>query len=107
MDRINALIFSKRTGGRVLSTSYRLAPQYKFPCAVIDIISVYQHLIKLYSPSKIFVSGISAGFYNYMTLGGGLSMALILAAKEMNLPLPAGAVLISPWVLCFNVFRLT
>jgi acetyl esterase/lipase len=62
MDRPNTIMFAKNTGGRVLATSYRLAPQFKFPCAIIDVISAYQYLLKSHDPSNIFISGISAGF---------------------------------------------
>ena len=41
-------------------------------------------------PSKIVVAGDSAG--------GGLCLALLTVLRDLGKPLPAGGVLISPWV---------
>jgi acetyl esterase/lipase len=74
-----------------------LAPQHQFPCAIIDIISGYQHLLKSHAASDIVISGVSAGTFDLNT-GGGLTLSLLLAIREMGLPTPGGAVMISPWV---------
>lgn len=42
------------------------------------------------SPSKIVVAGDSAG--------GGLCVSLLTVLRDLGKPLPAGGVLISPWV---------
>ena len=91
MDRYVSYFFSKYGNAKVFATSYRLAPQYQFPCAVIDVISGYLYLLKEFpQPNRIIISGESAG--------GGLVMALLQAIREMKLPKPAGAILMSPWV---------
>ena len=41
-------------------------------------------------PEKIVVAGDSAG--------GGICLALLTILRDLNIPLPAGGVLISPWV---------
>ncbi len=69
---------------------YRLAPENPFPAALDDALSAYQHLLdKGVDPSKLIVAGDSAG--------GGLTVALMLRLKELELPLPLRIVLLSPW----------
>ncbi|KAJ3313865.1 hypothetical protein HDV04_001426 [Boothiomyces sp. JEL0838] len=91
MERKIAYYIAKAGSTRIFAIAYRLSPQFEFPCAVIDAISGYLHLLDLgYEPGNIIFSGSSAG--------GGLAMATLLAIREMGLPLPGGAALISPWV---------
>ncbi len=76
---------------RVLTPNYRLAPEHPFPAAVEDAIAVYEWLLAAGVPaSRIVVAGDSAG--------GGLTMSLLLRLREAKRPLPAGAVLVCPWV---------
>jgi len=81
-----------RMGGvRGLSAAYRLAPEHTFPAAVEDAVTAYRWLLEQgVAAGNVIVSGASAG--------GGLALALLLAAREQGLPLPAGAVVLSPWV---------
>ena len=82
--------FSQCTGYRCLSVDYRLAPEYAFPAAIDDVVSAYRYLLDGGTDAKhIVVGGISAG--------GGLTLALLLAAKEQGLPQPAAAVPMSAW----------
>ncbi|KAI8913501.1 alpha/beta hydrolase fold-domain-containing protein [Gorgonomyces haynaldii] len=91
MDRLISYFMSKYCAGRTFATSYRLAPQHQFPCAVIDTISGYLYLLEQkIDPQKIVLSGESAG--------GGLVLSTLLAIRDMNLPMPRAAVLFSPWV---------
>ena len=79
-----------QTPADVFSLDYRLAPENPFPAAVEDAVAGYRWLLSQgWDPQSIIVSGDSAG--------GGLSMAMLLACKNEGLPLPAGAVLFSPW----------
>lgn len=74
----------------ILLPEYRLAPEYPFPAALDDALSVYKWLLSQgFQPANIFISGDSAG--------GGLSLATVLALRNAGLPLPAGIVCISPW----------
>ena len=76
---------------RLLAIDYRLAPEHPFPAAVDDALSAYRWLLaQNISPRQITVAGDSAG--------GGLSLCLVLAAREAGLPLPAAAVGLSPWL---------
>jgi acetyl esterase/lipase len=82
--------FAKTTGYTCLVYEYRLAPEHPFPAAINDSVVVYFALLKKgYRPENILIAGESAG--------GGLTLALLLALKNMEAPLPVAAVAISPW----------
>ncbi len=102
----------------LVAINYRLAPQYPFPCAIQDALAACTsnpsdsdhplilpsdlYLIKpppeakhrAIKPSHILLTGDSAG--------GGLSLALLQVLRDSGLPLPAGAVLVSPWCECVS-----
>lgn len=82
--------FAKNTHVTNLVYEYRLAPEYPYPAALDDSLTVYEWLLQSgYQPNHILIAGESAG--------GGLTLAILLAIKERNLPLPVAAVAISPW----------
>ena len=79
-----------KNGIRVFCAAYRLAPEFAFPAALDDAVTSYKYLLESGFPAeKIIVAGESAG--------GGLVFALMLKLKELNLPLPAGLIALSPW----------
>jgi epsilon-lactone hydrolase len=81
---------SRSTAARVLVPEYRLAPEHPFPAAIVDAVSVYRWLLNSGVSSKnIVIGGDSAG--------GGLTLATLLSLKDTGDPLPALAVLLSPW----------
>ncbi|MDQ1145969.1 monoterpene epsilon-lactone hydrolase [Bacillus sp. SORGH_AS 510] len=81
---------SRSTAARVLVPEYRLAPENPYPAAIEDAIRVYRSLLTSgVSPKNIVIGGDSAG--------GGLTLATLLSLKDANDPLPALAVLLSPW----------
>ncbi len=75
---------------RTLALDYRLAPEHPFPAAVDDATGAYRWLLAQgYAPAHIVVAGDSAG--------GGLVAATLVALRDGDTPLPAGAALLSPW----------
>lgn len=83
--------FSRRCGARVFALDYRLAPEHRFPAALDDALAGYRWLLESGAvPSRTIVAGDSAG--------GGLAVSTLLALRDGGLPMPAGAVLIAPWV---------
>lgn len=81
---------AKESGADVFSLDYRMAPEHPFPAAVDDAVAAYEWLLRHgCEPRHMMISGDSAG--------GGLTLALLLSIKARGLPMPAGAVLLSPW----------
>ena len=81
---------SAASRARVLAIDYRLAPEDLFPAAVEDAVAGYLWLLSSgVDPARIVIGGDSAG--------GGLTGATLVALKQDVKPLPAAAVLISPW----------
>jgi acetyl esterase/lipase len=75
-------------GYRIFSPDYRMPPDHPFPAALDDAVAVYRELLKETAPSHIGFVGLSAG--------GGLAAATVLRARDLGLPLPAAAVLLTP-----------
>ncbi|EPS35229.1 hypothetical protein H072_11491 [Dactylellina haptotyla CBS 200.50] len=80
---------ARKMKARVFAPRYRLAPQFPFPC-LQDILASYLYLLSVQPASTIILSGDSAG--------GGAVAALLCILRDQNIPLPAGSILISPWV---------
>jgi monoterpene epsilon-lactone hydrolase len=75
---------------RALIIEYRLAPEDKFPCAVKDALTSYRWLLSQgYDPKNIAIAGDSAG--------GGLTAVTLVSLRDAGDPLPAAAMLLSPW----------
>ncbi|GAA6151472.1 SDR family NAD(P)-dependent oxidoreductase [Pseudoteredinibacter isoporae] len=83
--------WAEQAGAQLFSVDYRLAPENPYPAALEDALAAYEYLLEQgIDASSIVVAGDSAG--------GGLSTALLLKLKAQGLPMPAGALLLSPWV---------
>jgi acetyl esterase/lipase len=77
-------------GVRVLVPNYRLAPENPFPAALDDAVHAYRWLLDQgAAPQQIVTAGDSSG--------GGLAIAILVAIRDRDLPMPAGGIGISPW----------
>ncbi len=80
---------ARKLRARVFAPRYRLAPQFPFPCGLHDCLAAYLYLLTVQEPEEIILAGDSAG--------GGMVVSMLVILRDQGIPLPAGAVLISPW----------
>jgi monoterpene epsilon-lactone hydrolase len=76
---------SARAGCRVVLPQYRLAPEHPYPAGLQDALAVMAAL-----EGPVVLSGDSAG--------GGLALALVLSLRDQGQGMPAGCILLSPWL---------
>jgi acetyl esterase/lipase len=78
-------------GATGLALDYRLAPEHPFPAQLEDALAAYRWLIgRGISPARLIVAGESAG--------GGLTLSTLVSLRDTGEPLPAAAMVFSPWV---------
>jgi monoterpene epsilon-lactone hydrolase len=81
---------SRACSATVYGVDYRLAPEAPHPAAVEDGLCAFRWLVAHgAAPERIMIGGDSAG--------GGLTLATLLSLKSTSDPMPAGAILFSPW----------
>jgi epsilon-lactone hydrolase len=90
MARAWAANLAVRTGGQVILPEYRLAPEHPHPAGLQDARAVIAALAGQGEPGSIVVSGDSAG--------AGLVLALAVSLRDGGEELPAGCILLSPWL---------
>jgi acetyl esterase/lipase len=81
---------SAAAGCRVILPEYRLAPEHPHPAALEDARAVVRALTAEAKAGPLVISGDSAG--------GGLALALVLSMRDDGSDLPAGCILLSPWL---------
>eukprot|EP00656_Telonema_subtile_P053315 TRINITY_DN7690_c0_g1_i4.p1 TRINITY_DN7690_c0_g1~~TRINITY_DN7690_c0_g1_i4.p1 ORF type:complete len:306 (-),score=63.98 TRINITY_DN7690_c0_g1_i4:165-1082(-) len=81
----------EKTGLPLLAVNYRRPPEHPYPVPVEDCLDAYRWALEHgYDAQDIVFAGDSAG--------GGLVVATIAAARAAGLPVPAGGMLVSPWM---------
>ena len=86
--RALAIGSARRYGCLTWTVDYRMPPDHPYPAPLDDCVAVYRALLQVHRPEDIIVGGGSAG--------ANLAAALILRARDEDLPLPAAALLVSP-----------
>jgi len=82
-------LITRAAESRTFALDYRLSPEHRFPAQLEDALHAYRWLLDSSTdPSRLVIAGDSAG--------GNLTLALLLAAREANLPQPALAIALSP-----------
>lgn len=81
---------ARKLKARVFAPRYRLSPQFPFPCGLQDCIAAYLQLLEDFQPNQILFAGDSAG--------GGMVLSMLVTLRDQQQPLPAGTILLSPWV---------
>jgi epsilon-lactone hydrolase len=90
MLRSWAAHLSVQAGCRVVLPEYRLAPEHPYPAALEDARAILAEVSGEAGPGSVVLSGDSAG--------GGLALALTLSLRDEGQELPAGTILLSPWL---------
>ncbi|MCW3464472.1 alpha/beta hydrolase [Chitinophaga nivalis] len=76
---------------KTFALDYRLAPEHPFPQPLEDIFEGYLWLLEQgYKAENIIIGGDSAG--------GNATINVLLFARDRGVPMPAGGILISPWI---------
>jgi epsilon-lactone hydrolase len=82
---------AKAIGCRAVIPHYRRAPEHVHPAPVVDAAAVYKWLLdEGIAPRHLALAGDSAG--------GALAITTLLRARELNLPMAAATMPLSPWV---------
>lgn len=88
--RYVAVEIGRAARARVLALGYRLAPEHPYPAQLEDTLAAYAYLrAQGLAAESIAIGGDSAG--------GNLTLALLIALRQRNEPLPCCGWLVSPW----------
>jgi epsilon-lactone hydrolase len=84
-----ATLMAAYGGFKVISFDYRMPPDHPYPAAMDDAMAVWKAALGLQNPRNMAIFGTSTG--------GGMTLAMILRAKQEGLPLPAAIAPGTPW----------
>jgi acetyl esterase/lipase len=84
-----AALMAAYGGFKVISFDYRMPPDHPYPAAMDDAMAVWKAALGLQNPRNMAIFGTSTG--------GGMTLAMILRAKQEGLPLPAAIAPGTPW----------
>jgi acetyl esterase/lipase len=84
-----ATLMAAYGGFKVISFDYRMPPDHPYPAAMDDAMAVWKVALGLQNPRNMAIFGTSTG--------GGMTLAMILRAKQEGLPLPAAIAPGTPW----------
>ena len=84
-----AMLLAGFGGYKVISIDYRMPPDFPYPAAMDDAMAVWKELVKTHDPRNMAIFGSSTG--------GGMTLAMVLRAKQEGLPLPAAIAPGTPW----------
>jgi acetyl esterase/lipase len=84
-----AMLLAGFGGFKVISIDYRMPPDFPYPAAMDDAMAVWKEAVKMADPKNMAIFGTSTG--------GGMTLAMVLRAKDEHLPLPAAIAPGTPW----------
>jgi acetyl esterase/lipase len=84
-----AALLAAHGGFKVIAIDYRMPPDFPYPAAMDDAMAVWKEVVKTNDPRNMAIFGTSTG--------GGMTLAMILRAKQEGLPLPAAIAPGTPW----------
>ena len=75
-------------GLELYSIDYRMLPEHQYPAPLDDCMAAWRLVLKAHKPGDLVIGGSSAG--------GNLAAAVLMRARDEGLPMPAGALLLTP-----------
>ncbi len=84
-----AILMAAHNHIKVISVDYRMPPDFPYPAAIDDAMTVYKEILKTTDAKKIGIFGTSTG--------GGMTLVMVLRAKAEGLPLPGAIAPGTPW----------
>ncbi|MDF9749596.1 alpha/beta hydrolase fold domain-containing protein [Arthrobacter sp. ES3-54] len=90
VSRVGAAQTAKALGVRTWAVDYRMPPFHPYPTPLNDSVDAYKAILERYQPGNVAIGGTSGG--------GNLALALLLRAHSEGLPMPAAAVINTPYV---------
>ena len=84
-----AIMMAGRARVKVIAVDYRMPPDFPYPAAIDDAMTVYKETLKTTDSKRIGIFGTSTG--------GGMALIMVLRAKAEGQPLPGAIAPGTPW----------